>query len=180
MREDAIFADPRALWPPKGSLIQRIARQAVLNRIMQIDRGKIIFIEGLQKIVCGEVNDEFPIHADVTIHDPRFWSSVAFGGSVGAGTAYMKSYWSCDNLTDLVRIFVLNREILNRMERGTARLISAVNRIHHFMRRNTRRGSRDNISAHYDLSNDFFELFLDESMMYSSAIFDHDRSTLEE
>ena len=55
------------------------------------------------------------------VHDPRFYTEIAFGGSVGAGEAYMRGYWSCDDLTALVRIMLRNRELLDGMETGLAR-----------------------------------------------------------
>jgi cyclopropane-fatty-acyl-phospholipid synthase len=83
----------------------------------------------------------------------------------------MAGDWSCDDLTTLVRIFALNRAVLNGLEKGLARLGMSLFRVIHTLRRNTRHGSRTNIAAHYDLGNEFYRLFLDETLMYSCAIF---------
>jgi cyclopropane-fatty-acyl-phospholipid synthase len=91
----------------------------------------------------------------------------------------MQGYWSTDDLTALVRILLHNREVLDGMEIGLARATAPLRKALHWAARNTRRGSRRNISAHYDLGNDFFRLFLDPTMMYSSAVFEHPGMTLE-
>jgi cyclopropane-fatty-acyl-phospholipid synthase len=118
--------------------------------------------------------------ATITVHDPRFYSDVAFGGSVGAGEAYIRGWWSADDLTALTRILLRNREVLDGMETGLARLAAPLRKALHWAARNTRSGSRRNIAAHYDLGNDFFQLFLDPTLMYSSAIFDRPEMSLEE
>ena len=104
---------------------------------------------------------------------------MALGGSVGTAEAYMDGGWESDDLTTLVRIMVRNRDVLDGMEGGLARLATSALRLWHSRRRNTKDGSRRNIAAHYDLGNEFFELFLDESLMYSSAIFVDPNETLE-
>jgi cyclopropane-fatty-acyl-phospholipid synthase len=101
--------------------------------------------------------------------------------ALGAGEAYMKGHWTCDDLPSLARILVRNVSTLDAMETGPARLARrAAERVTAIARRNTRGGSRRNIAQHYDLSNDFFRLFLDESMMYSSAFYEREDASLEE
>jgi cyclopropane-fatty-acyl-phospholipid synthase len=99
--------------------------------------------------------------------------------TVGAGESYIHGRWSCDELTALVRILVKNRDVLLDMDSGTARLTRPLQKMFHWYNRNTRNGSRRNIAAHYDLGNDFYGLWLDERMMYSSAIFEHADRSLE-
>ena len=92
----------------------------------------------------------------------------------------MAGYWHADNLTLLIRLMARNRAVLDGMSGGAARLTAGARRLAHWLNRNTRSGSRRNIAAHYDLGNDFFALFLDERLMYSSAVFDHPDMSLEE
>jgi cyclopropane-fatty-acyl-phospholipid synthase len=93
----------------------------------------------------------------------------------------MRGHWTCDDLAVVARIFARNADVLAQMERGTARIPRlATDLLAKVTRRNTRAGSRRNIARHYDLSNEFFALFLDESMTYSSAIFEPATATLEE
>jgi len=83
----------------------------------------------------------------------------------------MQGYWDASDLTNLVRILIHNRDVLDGMETGLARLTAPAQKILHWLHRNTRAGARRNIAAHYDLGNDFFGLILDETMMYSCAVF---------
>jgi cyclopropane-fatty-acyl-phospholipid synthase len=119
------------------------------------------------------------LRATIEVLDPAFYRHVASNGSVGAGEAYMEGLWRADDLVALMRMLVRNRHLLDAMETGMARLGGIVMRAWHGLRRNTRGGSRRNIAAHYDLGNDFFRLFLDENLMYSSAIFAHAHESLD-
>jgi cyclopropane-fatty-acyl-phospholipid synthase len=107
----------------------------------------------------------------IEVLDPGFYRAVAANGSVGAGEAWMDGHWRCDDLVGLVRLLVRNRMLLDSMETGMARLGGIAMRGLHALRRNTRDGSRRNISAHYDLGNEFFRLFLSDDLMYSSALY---------
>ena len=156
--------------------LDRLARRAVRARLQALQNGSVILIDGGKPSLFG-AQDDSP-WATVRVHDPRFYTEIAFGGSVGAGEAYMRGYWSCDDLTALVRIMLRNRELLDGMETGLARASAPALKAFHWLRRNTRRGSRRNIGAHYDLGNALFALMLDETMMYSCGIFEHEDSTL--
>ncbi len=111
------------------------------------------------------------LRADLHILSAEFYRRAAGNGSVGVAEAYMDELWHCDDLTSLVRIFVRNRALLDAMETGTARIGGWLMKALNALRRNTRSGSRRNIAEHYDLGNAMFRLFLDERLMYSSAIF---------
>ncbi|NCA87726.1 MAG: class I SAM-dependent methyltransferase [Gammaproteobacteria bacterium] len=108
---------------------------------------------------------------EVEVRDPAFWPAMAFGGTVGAGEAFMDGHWECEDLTGLVQLLLRNRPALMDMEEGLARLSAPLRALLHRARDNHRRGSRRNIAAHYDLGNDFYRLWLDETLMYSSALF---------
>jgi len=108
---------------------------------------------------------------EVEIKDPAFWPALAFGGTVGAGEAYMDGRWDCADLTGLVRLLLRHRSALLDLEDGFARLSAPLRALLHRARDNNRAGSRRNIAVHYDLGNDFYRLWLDETLMYSSAIF---------
>jgi cyclopropane-fatty-acyl-phospholipid synthase len=165
---------------PKPHVLDSLAKRAVCARLEGICTGRISIVDGQDRAHYGARTESGPL--DVTIHvtDPRFWSEVAFGGSIGAGEAYMQGYWRTDDLTSLVRILLRNRAVLDGMETGFARMTAPLQELFHWLNRNTREGSRRNIAMHYDLGNDFFKLFLDPTMMYSSAIFDRPGMTLEE
>ena len=124
--------------------------------------------------------DESGPSAQITVRDPAFYRQVLWGGSIGAGEAYIDHLWDVDDLTALARIMVLNLSVLDRLERGFGWLLQLVRVIGHLGRANTRKGAKRNILAHYDLGNDLYRAFLDPTMMYSSAIYPNPNSTLEE
>lgn len=163
----------------KPVFLGAVAQRAVRERLMAIQRGSLDISDGRTVDRYGTASSQHSLHETVRVHDPRFYSEMAFGGSVGAGEAYMQGYWNTDDLTAVMRIILQNRDVLDGMETGWARLTEPVRKMLHWAARNTRSGSRRNIQAHYDLGNDFFKLFLDPTMMYSSAIFEHEGMSLE-
>jgi cyclopropane-fatty-acyl-phospholipid synthase len=119
--------------------------------------------------------------ARVEVADPApFWRSVAFGGHIGAAEAYVAGAWSTPDLVSLVRLFLRNRDVLDGLESGWARLARPLRRALHALNRNTLRGSARNIHAHYDLGNEFFAHFLDETLTYSAGVFERPDSSLRE
>jgi len=158
----------------------RWLRGIVLGRLGTLAWGKITIVEGAWTQSYGGHGDDGAPQVTVTVLDPRFYGALALGGSIGAAEAYMIGDWSCDDLPGLVRILVRNASVMFGIEGGLARLSTAALRLFHWLRRNTREGSRANIHAHYDLGNDFYALFLDETMTYSCGIFENDSSTLAE
>lgn len=122
------------------------------------------------------------LDVSVTLHidHPQLYADTAFGGTVGAGEAYIRGLWRCDDLTGLVRIFVANRDVMNGMDSRWALISRPVLKVFHFLNRNSKTGSARNISAHYDLGNALYELMLDPTMAYSCGIFEHEQTTLEQ
>ncbi len=166
--------------PTVAPWFYRLVRRAAFARLSKLEFGAVTIIEGRERFQFGQVTSRCPLKATVTIHDPRVYADLTLGGTVGGGNAYRRGLWSCDDLTTLVRIFVLNRALLDRMEVGLALVSRAVLKTIHWLNRNTRAGSRKNIAAHYDLGNEFFRLMLDETMMYSCAYFERPDATLAE
>lgn len=164
----------------KPHFLDRLAARAVHSRLAGLEHGVITLEDGLDRTTFGDKTSRCALNATIRIHDPRFYSEIAFGGSIGAGEAYMQGFWSTDDLTAAMRILLQNRTVLDGMETGLASLVAPLQRALHWASRNSRKGSRRNIAAHYDLGNDFFALFLDPTMMYSSAIFERPDMTLEE
>jgi len=118
--------------------------------------------------------------AEIQVHDFRFYRALALGGSLGAAEAYLKGWWSCDDLVSLFRLLSKNSAVLAGMDRGAAKFFRGLSAWTHFFRRNTRSGSRRNIAAHYDLGEDFYALFLDDTMTYSAGVFPYAECTLAE
>jgi cyclopropane-fatty-acyl-phospholipid synthase len=105
---------------------------------------------------------------------------VMLAGSNGAASAYRDGFWSCNNLTGLFQLMARNLDTLDKLEGGFASIGNWWLKRRHKSRSNTRNGSRQNIHAHYDLGNEFFELMLDTTMTYSSGYFLSEKSTMEE
>jgi cyclopropane-fatty-acyl-phospholipid synthase len=156
-----------------------LAKRAVLERLGRIETGTLRLAAGDQEWQFGRSVAGAP-SAAVRFHDARAFAELAFGGAIGAAEAYMLGYWDADDLTAAMRVLLRNRAVLDGLETGAARLQAPARRVLHWLNRNTRAGSRRNIAAHYDLGNEFFALWLDESLMYSAAIFENDDTTLEE
>ena len=161
----------------RSGWLQNLARGLVLTRLKGLIIGKLHIIEDVNSHHFGNRGG---LEVTIQVHDSRFYGDIAFGGSVGAGEAYMLGYWTTDNLTGLIRLMVLNQGVMDTLEGGMAWLARPFLKVLHSMNRNTQDGSRRNIAAHYDLGNDMFQLFLDPTMMYSSAIFDTPDMTLEQ
>ena len=156
--------------------LDRLLRRRLLATLGGLAGGRVELVDALGTVELGQPDG---LAVRIEVLDPGFYRAAAAQGSVGVGEAYMDGLWRCDDLVALVRLLVINRDRLDDMETGLARFGGWLLRGWHALRRNTRAGSRRNIAAHYDLGNDLFELFLDKSMMYSSAIFADENETLE-
>ena len=178
MTELIIPAEAPDLNSLKERRLDRVARRAILALLKRMEYGSISLVENDERHQFGERSGRFPIHAVITVHHPQFYTRILFGGSIGAAEAYMEGLWSADDLTTVMRILALNQKAFESMEKGLARLTAPINKFYHYVRKNTKGGSRKNIMAHYDLGNDFYALFLDETMTYSCGIFENKRSTL--
>ncbi len=177
--ENPSLTTPRAERESAGILnIDNLLRRQIFRLLERLEEGSLTILEGGRTYRFGERADGPQLRAVVQIHDPAFYRAVALRGSVGAGEAYMDRLWTCDSLPSALRIFARNHELLGSLDSGWARLALPLLRLRHLIRRNTRAGGRRNIAEHYDLGNELFELFLDESMMYSCAYFESDEATL--
>ncbi|MGB3462858.1 MAG: cyclopropane-fatty-acyl-phospholipid synthase family protein [Rhodanobacter lindaniclasticus] len=160
--------------------LDRFLRRQLLDRMRGLRHGRLVLSDACGTIELGEPTGAQPtLQIHLQVLDPGFYRAVARHGSVGTGESYMDGQWRCDNLVGLIQLLVRNRDLLDGMESGLARVGGVAMRLWHALRRNTRDGSRRNIAAHYDLGNDFFSLFLSADLMYSSAIWSDPADTLE-
>ncbi|NVK37762.1 MAG: class I SAM-dependent methyltransferase [Gammaproteobacteria bacterium] len=163
------------------SALTQMAKSIVLKQLKQLHTGCIVIRDGDDVMSFGEAlkpGDE--LYGELTIHDAHSYSDIMTGGSIGAAEAYMTGDWSTPDLTRLMRVMVRNMDILNGLEGGLATISKPFLKAFHWFNQNTEKGSRRNIAAHYDLGNDFFKLFLDPTMMYSSGIFPTQDATMEQ
>lgn len=156
---------------------EALARRLVLGVLRQIEDGELTLRDHTGTHRFGRCSPASPLRATLTVHDPAFYPAAAFEGSIGAGETYARGDWSADDLTALIRILSRNQTAAESL-RG--RLITVWQRGLHALRRNTRAGSRRNIQAHYDLSDAFFALFLDETLTYSCGIFPTPEASLKD
>ncbi len=172
--------------PPRAATLDRWLRARLLSRLGKLQHGRLELRDGAETIALGApAAEDSGVRLEVA--DPAFYRAVAAGGSVGAAEAYMDGMWRCsapgldgsDALVALIRLLVRNRTLLDGLETGWASLAGALRRAWHATRDNSRAGSRRNIAAHYDLSNEFFALFLSSDLMYSSALWATAADTLE-
>jgi len=147
----------------------RLYRKLVINLLAKIKFGYIELVDGSDVFRLGDPQSHLKCRIDVLA--TPFYRRIALGGSIGAGESFMDGQWKVDSLVTLVRIMAQNRATNLSMDNWWSRLLLPLHHFWHWFRSNTIAGSQKNIAAHYDLGNDFFSLFLDETMLYSCAVF---------
>jgi cyclopropane-fatty-acyl-phospholipid synthase len=169
---------PQVVRPLQLTSLDRLAKKIVRKQLKAICHGSLTFVESGWHESYGD--SDASLQASVYVEDPRFYRSLAFRGALGGAEAYMDGYWQTHDLTAVIRILALNQSILQDLQRGFASWIRPALGLFHALHSNTRSGSRRNIAAHYDLGNEFFSLFLDPTLTYSSGIFESDDATMEQ
>lgn len=163
------------------TVFANVARKLLFTQLKKLSVGSIIIREQDELHHFGQQLDkQHHLYAEMHVLDSAVYVDMLTGGSIGAAEAYMTGDWTSPDLTRLIRVMVRNMDILNQMEGGLAKLSAPVLKWVHKLNENTEKGSRRNIAAHYDLGNDFFQLFLDPTMMYSAGIFPHAEATMQE
>lgn len=152
-------------------------RRLFAQLLHKLRGGQLTLLEGGRPQVYGQAAPD-GLTAHLQVHDPAFYRQALLGGEIGMGEAFMAGHWSSPDLVSLVRLAVRNADSLDQSHAWLNWLPRAWNRLRHLLRDNTQSGSRENIRRHYDLSNDFFQLWLDPSLMYSSALWHQDDETL--
>jgi cyclopropane-fatty-acyl-phospholipid synthase len=175
------LANNQIALPQQISVADRMAKKVVLRLLAGITVGRLIIQEDGEVMEFGEPKEHATVTANIHVKHPVMYRQVLASGSIGGAEAYMAGAWDSPDLLQVIRIFVLNMQTLDDMEKQASWLRRLASRItQNLLRRNSRTGARENIREHYDLSNDFFALFLDPSMMYSAAIFPSTSASLEQ
>lgn len=154
--------------------------------IASVPRAARTLLKMLTKVSGGTLSLRLPdgstrqfgqgdLRINIEIRQWQVFSDVMKSGDIGLAEAFIRGDWDCDDLTQTLEFIVINRTRLDEAVYGSL-LGRFVHRIKHLLNRNTRSGAKRNIHAHYDLGNAFYELWLDPSMTYSSALFEPDRS----
>lgn len=163
-------------FPSRSTLADRGARRAIFALLERLDRGRVEVVDSGGSRWFGPADSDLSVQ--VRVHTQATYREIVSRGSGGLGAAYVDGWWDCDDLPTLVRILARNLPRLDQARNGIDRVVSPVSDLTRKIRSEDKHRDRLNISAHYDLGNEFFELFLDDTMMYSSAYFDDPSDTL--
>lgn len=170
----------RATSAARASWWQRVLRERIHARLRQLQSGALEIHDFAGTARFGDAAGPLGC-TRIWIRDPAFYSALATSGAIGAGEAFVGGAWETDDLVTVLRLLVRDREVLLDVDRSlwsTPR--QWLLRLGHALRRNSQSGSKRNIAAHYDLSDELFELFLDPTMTYSSAWFESPNQSLED
>lgn len=161
----------------RTNLLDSLAQQSLLKLFNKMTKGHLtIYENGVLLEDFGDPNDS--LKADINILDPVFFRRFLFGGSIAAGETYIDGIWKTSNLTDVIRFFARNIHIIDAVEKQFSWLSRPAKLLTHWSNRNSKQQSKRNIAAHYDLGNSLYTEFLDDSMMYSSAIYPNEDASL--
>ena len=164
---------------PPSTLTDRWAKRGVLKFLSHISKGYLVIDDGEESHVFGDANSSLCARVVVTHHIT--YKDILFNGLVGAGEAYMRGAWTSPDVVAVVRVMCANLDAMQKINSVWSSINQGLaSMVHRFWRANSQENARLNIAAHYDLGNDFFGLFLDPSMMYSSAIYSEKATTLNE
>jgi cyclopropane-fatty-acyl-phospholipid synthase len=170
------MTDPVFALEPDVPRNVRLARWLLFRLLSGLREGSLTVREGAQTFHFGD--PAAALRAEARVCTPEVYWRLLTGGSLAAAEAWMDGDWESHQLTALLQILARNGEVLGRLERGFRLLGKPVARLRHWTRRNTRAQARENIAAHYDLGNEFYAHFLDDDLLYSSALFTDDEQDL--
>ena len=143
----------------------------VIKRLKKLHDAQLTIIDPYGCIEFGEINKHNPLKAAIKFDDLQCYRDIALGGSNAAAQAYIDNRWHTDDLTAVIQVMARNTALIDEIDGNIAAAATWLLRKWHKKNKNSLSGSRKNIAAHYDLGNDFFRLFLDNRMMYSSYIY---------
>ncbi len=162
----------------KNNILSSFFKNAVIKKFKHLKYGYIKIDDQGKVHTFGDAKSESKVN--VKIHSSEFYVFLGSGGVMGVAESYMLGHWSADNLVLLLQLVLKNKNILLTLDSGFAKLLSPINKIVHWSKQNTLKGSKKNILAHYDLSNEFYKLWLDPSMTYSCGYFTNPSVSLED
>ena len=156
---------------PPPTITTRAARRALCGLLgrMTRDRLEVIEADG-SRMDFG--SDRASLRARIHVHDPRAWWAVAREGSIGLGRGYIEGWWSSPDPVEVVRVLIRNIARFDELRIRWARVQGPIgDGLRRLLPRRGKQRNKEDIASHYDISNEFFALFLDETMTYSSAVF---------
>jgi len=178
VKPSIVPAELEAASAAPAGLLESFARKLLCAQLRRLRHGEIRLLDGGSEERFGTRTERCQLSVAIEVLHPRFYSEAVFGGTVGAGAAYIRGRWRCSDLTDLTRIMCVNRAFMDELDSRWTFLTQPLLRVFHWLHGNSETGSERNIGAHYDLGNDFYRLMLDETMAYSCGIFRDETTTL--
>lgn len=172
------IVDKKLGFKTKENFLDGVAKKIVLGTLKKMTRGHLTIEDDGEIYSFGENAKTAEVVAHISVAHRSAYRQVMLNGTIGSGEAYMAGAWRSPDLVQVIRIFVMNMDIVAGMDSKWNLAFKIVGNILHKMNANSKNKARDNISAHYDLGNDFFKLFLDETMLYSSAIYPSQSASL--
>lgn len=164
---------------PAVNWLDNVYRKTALKMLTALPEGSFELYEQGHLLIQHGARGAAP-HAVIEVHQPGFYRRLLKGGSIGAAESFIDGEWSTPELTDVIRLVARNLAWLDKIEANMAWVTWTMHQWQHWLRGNTRKQSKQNILAHYDLGNDLYRLFLDREMLYSSALFLHPEDSLEQ
>jgi len=155
----------------KPAHFDRLARRVFLGVVSRLQLGRLNLVEGHHRRTVGRRTDTCPIEATIFVKTPRFYRHVLAAGSVGAGEAFAHGLWSADNLTDALRILLLNRMMFAQTHREWHRYASPARRLLHFTRQTVDNNKSSTNPVAKEPGDKFYSLFLDDNWCHSCGIF---------
>lgn len=169
--EQALVESSNSSWQHK------LCRTIMLKVFASLPQGQMVIKEkGVLVDTFGQKDSE--LRAEIDFQCLSVYQSLLFGGSVASGETFSEGLWTTPNLTNVIRVFARNLPLLDSWESKMEWLAFPIRKISHLANKNSASGSKKNIASHYDLGNKLYTRFLDDSMMYSSAIYPSENSTL--
>lgn len=160
-----------------ASKSDNVAKKVVFKILEKLQGVGLILIE--KEGNTYHVGDQSAdLQAQLMINHPGFYKRILTGGSIAAGEAYVDGWWDSPDLTKVVQVLARNLPILDKLEAKVGWMTALAEKISHKIRRNNKDNARENISAHYDLGNALYSLFLDSKMLYSCAIYRSEQDDL--
>ncbi|KJY83214.1 cyclopropane-fatty-acyl-phospholipid synthase [Vibrio galatheae] len=172
--------------PKQLTSIQKTAKNIAFNCLRKLQFGSLTVIESFSEHSCQQVRESFgrpeqgQPSAIIEVKNPAFYARLLKGGSIAAGESYMDGWWDSPDLTALMELMALNLATLDSIENRSSFVSKLMLQVSHWLNRNTIENSAKNIEAHYDLSNELYQTFLDSRMLYSSGIYASESDSLEQ
>ena len=146
--------------------------QKIVYKLMaKLQFGKVILIcDGQEQKFVGTQNQNVGT-VTVKVHDKKFFTNLLLAGTNGAAESYIEGHWETDDLATLIQIIIVNQNVFQRMDSRLVLSLQKIANVYAYFSNNNIKNAKKNSLSHYDLGNEFFQLFLDKKMMYSCAIY---------